>query len=144
MTTASLTRPSKPDLCSNCYGAPASAITHPNIDRWGIFLNDTIVIDRWSITPGIRYDKNTITGSFVSPSIGVTYQVWKDSILRASVARGFTIPPLSWTSGGGLFLDPNSSLKPEKIMSYQFGGETAVLKYLWVKATFSVTKWTIP
>jgi vitamin B12 transporter len=117
------------------FGAPAKAITHPNIDRWGIYVNDTIVINRWSITPGIRYDKNTITGSFVSPSIGVTYQVWKDSVLRASVARGFTIPPLSWTSGGGLFLDPNSSLKPEKILSYQIGGETAALKYLWVKAT---------
>ena len=118
------------------FGAPANAITHPNIDRWGIYLNDTIVIDRWSITPGIRYDKNTITGSFVSPSIGVTYRVWKDSILRASVARGFTMPPLSWTSGGGLFLDPNSSLKPEQILCYQFGGETAAFKYFWLKATF--------
>jgi Outer membrane receptor for ferrienterochelin and colicins len=117
------------------FGAPAIATTHPNIDRWGIFLNDTIVFDRWSITPGIRYDKNTITGSFVSPSIGVTYRVWKDSILRASVARGFTIPPLSWTSGGGLFLDPNSSLKPEQILCYQIGGETAAFKYFWLKAT---------
>jgi len=110
-------------------------MTHPNIDRWGIYLNDTIVIDRWSITPGIRYDKNTITGSFVSPSIGITYRVWRDSILRASVARGFTIPPLSWTSGGGLFLSPNSSLKPEKVWSYQAGMETAAFKYFWVKAT---------
>jgi vitamin B12 transporter len=140
------------------FGAPATATTKPNIDRWGIFLNDTIVIDRWSITPGIRYDKysisskgtavfipsipivvgfgrNSTTGSFVSPSIGITYQIWKDSLLRASVARGFTMPPLSWSSGGAFFLDPNSSLKLEKIMSYQIGGETAALKYLWVKAT---------
>jgi len=117
------------------YGAPAIAVTHPNIDRWGIYLNDTIVINRWSITPGIRYDKNTITGSFVSPSIGITYRVWKDSILRASVARGFAMPPLSWSSGGGLFLDPNGSLKSEKIMSYQIGVETAALNYLWLKAT---------
>jgi vitamin B12 transporter len=113
---------------------PAQTITHPTLDRWGIFLNDTIVIRRWSITPGIRYDRNSITGSFVSPSIGVTYQVCKDSILRASVARGFTMPPLSWSSGGGFYLDPNPNLNSEKIMSYQFGGETAVLKYLWLKA----------
>ena len=117
------------------FGAPARAITHPDIDRWGIYLNDTIVIDRWSITPGIRYDKNTITGSFVSPSLGVTYRLKDHSILRASVARGFTIPPLSWTSGGGLFLSPNSSLNPEEVWSYQVGGETAALKYLWIKAT---------
>jgi len=110
-------------------------LTHPDIDRWAVYANDTIVIDRWSITPGIRYDKNTITGSFVSPNIGVTYRVWKDSILRASVARGFTIPPLSLLSGGTSYLAPNPSLKPEKIMSYQIGGETAALKYFWVKAT---------
>jgi vitamin B12 transporter len=39
-------------------------------------------------------------------------------------------------SGGTLFAKPNSSLNPEKIMSYQFGGETAALKYFWLKATF--------
>ncbi len=45
------------------------------------------------------------------------------------------MPPLSWSSGGALFLDPNGSLKSEKIMSYQIGGETAALKYLWLKVT---------
>jgi len=117
------------------YGFPAIATTSPGIDRWAVYANDTIVIDRWSITPGVRYDRNNITGSFVSPSLGITYQVWRDSVLRASVTRGFTIPPLSWTSGGGLTLLPNPSLNPEKIMSYQCGGETAVLKYFWLKAT---------
>lgn len=110
-------------------------ITNPAIDRGAVYANDTIVIDRWSITPGIRYDRNNITGSFVSPSIGITYQVWRDSILRVSVARGFTIPPLSLLSGGTSYLAPNPSLKPEKIMAYQLGGETAVLKYLWLKMT---------
>ncbi|HPD61119.1 MAG TPA: TonB-dependent receptor [Thermodesulfobacteriota bacterium] len=109
--------------------------THPGIDRWALYGNDTIVINRWSITPGIRYDRNNITGSFVSPSLGITYRVWQDSLLRASVARGFTIPPLSLLSGGTAFLDPNPGLNPEKIMSYQIGGETAALKYLWLKAT---------
>lgn len=117
------------------WGSPAVATTHPRLDRWGIFVNDTIVINRWSITPGVRYDRNSITGSFVSPSIGVTYQVWKDSLLRASVARGFTMPPLAWSSGGGLFLDPNHDLDSEKILSYQIGAETAALQYLWLKVT---------
>jgi len=117
-------------------GVPATSTTHPDIDRWAIYANDTIIIDRWSITPGIRYDHNSITGAFVSPSLGVTYRFDEDSILRASVARGFTIPPLSWTSGGALFLDPNPSLGPEKVWSYQAGVESAAARYLWVKATF--------
>jgi vitamin B12 transporter len=116
-------------------GVPATSTTHPDIEKWALFANDTIVINRWSFTPGIRYDHNSITGSFVSPSLGATYRLGKDSIARASAARGFTIPPLSWTSGGGLFLDPNPSLEAEKVWSYQAGVESAAFGYLWVKAT---------
>ncbi len=115
---------------------PALPTTSSHIDKWAIYVNDTITIDGWSITPGIRYDYNSITGSFISPSLGLTYELGEDSILRASVARGFTLPPLSWTSGGGLFLNPNPSLEPEKVWSYQAGVESAIAKYLWIKATF--------
>lgn len=51
------------------------------------------------------------------------------------MARGFTIPPLSWSAGGALFLDPNPSLDREKVVSYQAGIETAALRYLWLKGT---------
>jgi vitamin B12 transporter len=34
-----------------------------------------------------------------------------------------------------LFLDPNPSLDPEKVWSYQAGVESAAARYLWVKAT---------
>lgn len=116
-------------------GVPAITATHPDIDRWAVYANDTIVIDRWSITPGIRYDDNSVSGSFVSPSLGITYRLGEDSILRASVAKGFTLPPLSWTSGGGLFLDPNPSLHPEEVWSYQAGFESNAAPYLWLKGT---------
>ncbi|GAH45443.1 unnamed protein product, partial [marine sediment metagenome] len=116
-------------------GVPATSATHPDIDLWAIYANDTIVIGRWSVTPGIRYDYNSITGSFTSPSLGVTYRLGEDFILRASVAKGFTIPPLSWTSGGGLFLDPNPALDPEEVWSYQAGFESSAAPYLWIKGT---------
>jgi vitamin B12 transporter len=116
-------------------GLPEITCTNPDIEKWAFYANDTIVIDRWSITPGIRYDHNSITGSFTSPSLGITYLLGEETIARASAARGFTIPPLSWTSGGGLFLDPNPNLEPEKVWSYQAGIESAALRYLWVKGT---------
>ncbi len=116
-------------------GVPATSTTHPNIDRWAVYFNDTIVIGRWSVTPGIRYDDNSVSGSFLSPSLGVTYRLGEDSILRASVAKGFTIPPLSWTSGGALFLDPNPALDPEEVWSYQAGFESSAAPYLWIKGT---------
>jgi len=117
------------------YNAPPITKTHPDIDKQAIYINDTIIIDRLAITPGVRYDHNSITGSFISPSLGVTYKLGEDSILRASVARGFTIPPLSWTSGGYLLTDPNPSLDPEEVWSYQAGVETNIVNYLWLKAT---------
>jgi vitamin B12 transporter len=116
-------------------GAPERLRTHPDIDRQAIYLNDTIVIDRLSITPGIRYDHNSITDSFISPSLGLTYRLRNETILRGSVARGFAAPPLSWVSGGAFFLDPNPSLENEKVWSYQMGLESAAFRYFWFKTT---------
>ena len=116
-------------------GVPTTSTTYPDIDRWAVYANDTIVMDRWSITPGIRYDDNNISGSFVSPSLGATCRLGEHSILRASVAKGFTLPPLSWTSGGALFLDPNPALDPEEVWSFQAGFESSAAKYLWLKGT---------
>ena len=117
------------------YGAPEISKTNPGIDKWAVFANDTITVGKFSITPGIRFDHNSVTGSFTSPSLGATYSFTKKTVLRAAVARGFTVPPLSWTSGGALFLDPNPSLDPEKVWSYQAGIESSFTDFLWVKAT---------
>ncbi len=114
--------------------APVTLLS-PSIDKWALFANDTITLGGFSITPGVRFDHNNITGSFTSPSLGVTYKLFEHTIIRASVARGFTIPPLTYTSSGGLFLAPNPSLKSETVWSYQAGIETAITEYLWFKAT---------
>ena len=115
-------------------GVPETSCAHPEMETWAVFANDTILIDRWSVTPGIRYDNNSITGAFISPSLGITYQADEDIIFRLSVARGFTLPPLSWTSGGALFLEPNPALEPEEVWSYQAGIESAATRYFWLKA----------
>lgn len=116
-------------------GVPAIATVNADIDKWALFVNDTITNDKFSVTPGIRYDHNTITGPFTSPSLGTTYKIAERTIIRASAARGFTIPPLAFTSTGGLFFDPNPSLKPEKVWSYQAGVESNVTDYVWARLT---------
>ena len=117
------------------FGASAAATSRPAVNKWALYANDTITLDKWTLTPGLRYDYNDIIGSFVSPSLGVTRRLGEATVARAALARGFTIPPLSWTSAGGLFLPPNPSLKPESIWSYQAGLETNLAGYLWVKGT---------
>ncbi|MCF8111704.1 MAG: TonB-dependent receptor [Desulfobacteraceae bacterium] len=119
----------------NYFGAPARLHTDPDIEKTGVYLNDTIALDKVSVTPGIRYDYSSITGSFLSPSLGAACRAGKETILRGSVARGFTSPPLSWTSGGALFLDPNPSLEEETAWSFQAGLESAALPHVWVKTS---------
>ncbi|MFC1841123.1 TonB-dependent receptor plug domain-containing protein [Thermodesulfobacteriota bacterium] len=115
------------------YGVPAVSRFFPDNTKWALYANDTITRGKWSVIPGIRYDHESVTGSFLSPSLGITYVPKKNTILRATVARGFTTPSLLWTSGGGLFLDPNQVLEHEEIWSYQAGVESA-FSFLWVRA----------
>ena len=87
-TAGSSIRRFMPGRFSKPSALPATSAAHPGVDRWAVYANDTIAIDRWSITPGIRYDHNSITGSFVSPSLGVTYRLGGDSILKGLRGQG--------------------------------------------------------
>jgi vitamin B12 transporter len=110
-------------------------VPQKSLNRWALYANDTIILGNWSFTPGIRFDYDNITGSFISPSLGLTRELGKETVFRASAARGFTSPSLGPTSAGGLFLDPNPALEPEEVWSFQAGIESGVWRYLWAKAT---------
>jgi vitamin B12 transporter len=105
------------------------------IERWAIYANDTISLGEWCLTPGLRYDYTDTNGEFISPSLGITYSPIRDTVIRATVARGFSVPPLTATFGGGPFFIPNPDLEMEKVWSYQVGAETSALRYVWLKAT---------
>lgn len=107
----------------------------PTIDLWGVYFNDTIRLGPVTVTPGVRFDDSTRSGSFTSPSLGAAWRAAPGTVVRASVARGFASPPLAALSGGGLALDPNPDLDPEQIWSYQAGAETAMSGFAWLKAT---------
>ncbi len=117
------------------FGVPATSVTKPSSDTWGIFANDTVNLGKLAVTPGARLDHDTIGGSFASPSLGTTYELAEHTVARASVARGFTSPPLGYTSGGGTFLVANPDLKREEGWSYQVGMESGLTDYLHVKGT---------
>ncbi|MBJ6725008.1 TonB-dependent receptor plug domain-containing protein [Geomesophilobacter sediminis] len=111
------------------------AYVYSELNKWAIFTNDTISLGSFSVTPGIRLDHNSISGTFVSPSVGGTYQPTEHSMVRASVARGFTYPPFSMTSGSDPFSLPNPSLRAEQGWSYQAGAESVVGDRVNLKAT---------
>lgn len=104
-------------------------------EKWAFFVNDTLSLWDFSLTPGVRYDHTSTNGDFVSPSVGLTYTLFEKTILRGYVARGFNTPPLADTFGDGIFLLANPNLKPEEVWSYSAGVETGAARYLWIKAT---------
>jgi vitamin B12 transporter len=104
-------------------------------EEWALYSNYTFSIGRLSITPGLRYDHTSTNGDFLSPSLGATFSLTDNTLLRALVSRGFSTPPLSFTFGTGSFLVPNPALAMEKVWSYQAGLETRALKYLLLKGT---------
>jgi len=64
----------------------------------------------------------------VSPSLGLTWQLRDDTLLRASAARGFSAPFLARS-------EDNPDLQPELIWAYQAGIETRLIPCLLSKLT---------
>ncbi len=105
-------------------------------DKWAVFVNDTLTFGDFSLTPGLRYDYTSNSGDFWSPSLGATYTLAGNTILRADVARGFTSPPLGFTSSNYYDYIKNPNLKPETVWSYAAGFETTALRFFWLKTMF--------
>jgi vitamin B12 transporter len=104
--------------------------------KYAFFINDTIVINNLSITPGLRYDNTNIGGDILSPSLGITYLVSKDLLLRVLASRGFHDPTIT-----SFFNVPNSGylgnqgIRPEKIWSYEVGAEANINDFFKAKLT---------
>jgi vitamin B12 transporter len=117
------------NLSNQLPGGPVTFTADPEQEeRRGVYANATFVLGRFSLTPGLRYDYNGNSEEFVSPSLGATYQLAEDTLLRASIARGFSAPYL--------YASANSpDLKPETIWAYQAGVETGRLPYVQLKCS---------
>ncbi len=93
-----------------------------NFDRYGLFLNDTITIGPLSVTPGGRFDSCPLGDRF-SPSIGVTWQVTDQTLLRGYTAHGYSAP--RYTKDG----------ETADILTGQIGAESLAIPCLWLKGT---------
>lgn len=105
------------------------------LNKWAVFLNDTLTIGKLTIIPGLRLDGTDLTNLFVSPSLGATYDLGHDTLLRLFIARGFNDPDIAKLKGTNDWSEPNPELKSETVWSYQAGMETGILKHLWLKVS---------
>ena len=54
---------------------PLIANGKQNVEKWGVYANDTIAISRFTVVPGIRFDRTNLNGDFTSPSLGMTFNI---------------------------------------------------------------------
>jgi vitamin B12 transporter len=94
------------------------------IDKWGLFINDTLNLGPFSLTPGFRYDSTNFKGDYTSASMGITWQLTEHTLLRGYVGKGYSIPSVVY------------NFAKEHVMAYQAGFETSDIPYLLLKATF--------
>ncbi|MDR3578497.1 MAG: TonB-dependent receptor plug domain-containing protein [Oryzomonas sp.] len=94
------------------------------VDRWGLFLNDTVIIGPVAVTPGVRLDHTQTAGDQFSPALGATWQLSDSTLLRAYTARGY-----------GLSILGPTDTPPVKIWTTQVGAESKAVPYLWLKGT---------
>ncbi len=119
------------------YGYPASVETSPASQTISaLYVNDTVRFGKFTLVPGIRYDRYSISGDSLSPSLGITRPLGNETLLRAVVSRGFRAPYLGIIEGEGVpGFAPNPALEPEKVWSYQVGIDTRTIPYILLKTS---------
>lgn len=96
-----------------------------NWDRWALYGNGSYTIDHLTILPGVRWDRTGISGDSTSYTLGATYQLTDNTVLRAYGANGYSLPsPIDLTD------------HLQKIRTIQAGIESGAVPYLWLKGTF--------
>ncbi len=115
------------------------------------YVQDEFIHDRWSITPGIRFDRFSLdakqagfgaqavslSGSAVSPKLGVLFRATPQWSIYGNYASGFKAPNAFQVNNffenviSGYKTIPNPNLKPEKSQNIELGmrGRTGVLSY---------------
>jgi len=101
-------------------------------DRVGLYLNDTFTLGHFAIIPSVRYDHTGTGENLFNPSLGITYALTDNTVLRGYTSRGYSLTSL------------NQDNSTEKVWTSQVGVESGDLPYLWLKGTiFRNDTWNV-
>jgi len=101
-------------------------------DRVGVYLNDTFTLGSFAVIPSLRFDHTGTGENLFNPSLGITYALTENSVLRGYTSRGYSLTSL------------NQDNSTEKVWTSQVGIESGDLPYLWLKGTlFRNDTWNV-
>lgn len=84
----------------------------------GLFVQDKMNVQRWTLVPGVRWEDHSRFGSNWSGRFNSSYQLTPVSRVKVNVGTGFHAPTIQQ------LFDPmfgNPNLKPEKSIGYELG-----------------------
>ncbi|RUS67473.1 Ferric enterobactin receptor [Saezia sanguinis] len=111
---------------------------HMSSNMKSFFVEDNIgVTDRFILTPGLRFDHHSISGSNWSPSLNGSFDLTDRITFKAGIARAYKAPNLFQTNAnyllasrgngcydsGSCYLLGNADLKPEISINKEIGFE---------------------
>jgi len=100
------------------------------------FLQDEIsFLEKFVVTPGLRYDIQSKWGAELSPKISGLYKIIEGTRLKASIGRGFRAPTVDELYWRDDYSEGNPDLKPEDSLSYDAG----IQQQLGEKSMFQVS-----
>lgn len=89
----------------------------------GVYLqNELAVDDRFFVTPGVRFDRNSEFGSTVNPRLALAYRILEsDTRLHASIGTAFKEPTFIENFGIPGLVTGDPDLDPERSISWEVG-----------------------
>ncbi len=112
---------------------------YSSADIYGVYTEDNIdLTDSTRLTPGLRFNHQSITGSNISPSLNLSQELGNDFTLKLGIARAWKAPNLYQTnpnyllyssgngcyaSSGSCYLQGNKDLKAETSVNKEIGIE---------------------
>ncbi len=87
--------------------------------EYAVFFHDEqLLLKRLIFTCGGRYNYDEISGTDLSPQVGLVYHPMEGTILRGAINKGFRSPQLN-----ELYMLPPSheAIKPERVWNYEIG-----------------------
>ena len=120
------------------------AIPNSDIDtaltRDSAYLNGTYTIGRLSILPGARYDRFNLLDDALSGTLGATFRLTDNTLLRGYAAYGYSMPLISYYGS----TDGQVPHKLQRVRTVQGGIESTAVPYLWFKVMlFDNEVWNI-
>lgn len=113
--------------------------SHAKDDMTSVFVEDHIELGaNTELTPGLRYNYHSVTGSNWSPALNLTQYLDDQWALKAGIARAYKAPNLyqtnpnyllysrgngCWGGGGSCYLQGNADLKAETSLNKELGLE---------------------